>query len=149
MESNGKLYQKWWFWGIVIIFVIFIIFIINLAIEQNKLKDTAESIGEGASNFISGIENSQSHINEFSYNYETGEVEYKPSKITLEMYERIKVEMEQKEVVTILGKYENKLDGENTYILDWGDSNMSKGYWIRVIFSKEGNVISKSQIGLK
>jgi len=144
-----NLVKKWWFWVIVIIIVVILFILISNYIENQRMKKTFANIGNSATDFISGIDNANSHLNEFSYNYDSGEVEYRPSKITLQMYNRIEEGMKQEEIISVLGKYENKLEGENTYILDWGDSNMSKGYWIRVIFSKEGNVISKSQIGLK
>lgn len=144
-----NLVKKWWLWGILIIVVVILFVLISNYIENKKIKKTFDNIGNSSTDFISGIDNANSNLNEFTYNYNTGEVEYKISKITLEMYNRIEEGMRQEELISILGKYENKLDGENTYILDWGDSNMSKGYWIRVIFSKDGNVISKSQIGLK
>ena len=106
-------------------------------------------MGEGFSDYYDNKKNITSHLNEFTYNYETNESEYKPKIITLEIYNRIKEGMTQEEVILNLGKYDNKLNGENTYMLEWGNSNMSKGYWISIIFNKEGTVVSKSQIGLK
>ena len=95
-------------------------------------------------------ENTKSHLDDFSYNYETGDVEYHPN-ITLEMYDRIKEEMTQEAVVAILGKHENKLDGENTYMLEWGNSYspITGGYWIQIVFDQNEKVLSKSQTGLK
>lgn len=141
--------KKWWFWGGIIVICILSYILISKHIENKKLEQTFENMGKGANDFITGIDNSQSHIDEFSYNYETGEVEYKPSNITLEMYNRIKEGMTQKEIISILGKYETKSEGENTYLLQWGESNMSKGYWISIVFNKDGTVASKSQLGLK
>lgn len=141
--------KKWWFW-IIAICICMLIYIITVSCLKNKETEKVQSkIGEGASDYISGIDNAQSHIDEFSYNYETGKVEYKPSNTTLEMYNRIKEGMKQEEVVSILGEYETKLDGENTYLLQWGESNMSKGYWISIVFNEDGTVSSKSQLGLK
>ena len=142
--------KKWWFWVVLVIVIICIVFSIKYIIEQKELKQTAENIGRGASNYINGIENANSHLNEFSYNYETGKVEYKPSEINSEMY-RIKKEMTQEEVVSILGNYDNKLDGENTYVLEWGNSYepINNGYWIQIVFDMNKKVSSMYQMGLK
>ena len=143
--------KKWWFWVVLVIVIICIVFSIKYIIEQKELKQTAENIGRGASNYINGIENANSHLNEFSYNYETGKVEYKPSEINSEMYNRIKKEMTQEEVVSILGNYDNKLDGENTYVLEWGNSYepINNGYWIQIVFDMNKKVSSMYQMGLK
>ncbi len=144
-----NLLKKCWFLGIVATICILLCIIIISYLKDKETEKTQSKIGEGASDYISGIDNAQSHIDEFSYNYQTGKVEYKPSDITLEMYNRIKEGMTQEEVISILGKYETKLDGENTYLLQWGESNMSKGYWISIVFNKDETVSSKSQLGLK
>lgn len=143
--------KKWYFWLITLIFVICIVISINYIMEQKELKQTAKNIGRGASDYINGIENANSHLNEFSYNYETGKVEYKPSEINLEMYNRIKKEMTQEDVVSILGNYDNKLDGENTYMLEWGNSYapINNGYWIQIVFDMNKKVLSMYQMGLK
>lgn len=142
-------YKKWWFWGITILIFIIIGVIIYTKLENKKLETTFKNMGEGFSDYYDNKKNTTSHLNEFTYNYETNECEYKPEKITLEMYNRIKEGMTQEDVILNLGKYNNKLDGENTYMLEWGDSNISKGYWISIVFNKEDTVVSKSQIGLK
>lgn len=145
-----KLIKKWWFWIITLAICLILYIIISNYIENRELKDSMSNIGEGASEFIEGINNAESHLDEFSYNYETGEVEYRPKKITLEMYNRIKEGMNQEDVVLNLGKYDNKMTGDNTYILEWGDAEMKKGYWISIVFNKDTNtVFNKTQIGLK
>lgn len=145
-----KLIKKWWFWIITLVIFLILYIIISNYIENKELKDAMSNIGEGASDFIEGINNAESQLDKFSYNYETGEVEYKPKKITLEMYNRIKEGMNQEDVVLNLGKYDNKMTGDNTYMLEWGDAEMKKGYWISIIFSKDTNTIcNKYQIGLK
>lgn len=143
--------KKWWFWVIVFMVLIIIGLIIRESTKQIKLKETAKNIRNSASEFIAGINNAQSHSNEFSYNYETGKTEYTPLKITLEMYNSIKQEMTQEEVISILGKYNNKLDSENTYILEWGNSYspVNDGYWIQIVFNKDKKVLNKYQVGLK
>lgn len=154
MEEGKKeksFYKKWWFWVIVII-VCVLLCIITVSYLKNKETEKVQSkIGEGASDYISGIDNAQSHIDEFSYNYETGEVEYKPSKITLEIYNRIKEGTTQEEVISILGKHEKKSEGENTYMLEWGNSYapINNGYWIQIVFDTNKKVLSKYQTGLE
>lgn len=142
------LIKKWWFWIIAICICVFICMIIVSYLENKKSESVQSKIGGEASDYISGINNAQSHIDEFSYNYGTGEVEYKASKITLEMYNRIKEGMNEKEVIQILGNGE-KMEGDNTYILSWGDINMSNEFSIQIVFNKDKTVLSKSQIGLK
>lgn len=122
--------------------------IVVILIVNNKENDTVTSIGDGASGFIEGINNAQSHLNEFSYNYETGEVEYKPNNITLEMYNRVTEGMGEKEVIQILGNGERK-NGDNTYMITWGDLQMSKGYLIQIVFDENSKVLNKNQLGLK
>ena len=136
-----KLIKKWWFWIITLEICLILYIIISNYIENRELKDSMSNIGEGASEFIEGINNAESHLDEFSYNYETGEVEYRPKKITLEMYNRIKEGMNQEDVVLNLGKYDNKMTGDNTYILEWGDAEMKKGYWISIVFNKDTNTV--------
>lgn len=142
------LIKKWWFWVIIVVIIALLASIIINQIKQEEVEKTAQNIGNSATDFISEMDSAQSHLNEFSYNYKTGEVEYTPSKITLEMYNRINEGMSEKEVSQILGVGE-KLQGENTYMISWGDMNMSKGYWIQITFNSSNKVISKSQIGLK
>lgn len=77
-ESEKKLYQKWWFWILIIIILISICLGINSYIENKKLEETFSNIGNSASDYIKGIDNAQSHLNEFSYNYNTGTVDYNP-----------------------------------------------------------------------
>ena len=149
MKNEKKLYQKWWFLIILLVIIIIIGAVIYTKLENEKLETTFKNMGEGFSDYYDNKKNITSHLNEFTYNYETNESEYKPKIITLEIYNRIKEGMTQEEVILNLGKYDNKLNGENTYMLEWGNSNMSKGYWISIIFNKEGTVVSKSQIGLK
>ena len=77
-QPERKLYQNWCFWLLIIIILIFICFGINSYIENKKLEETFSHIGNGASDYIKGIYNAQSHLNEFSYNYNTGTVDYNP-----------------------------------------------------------------------
>lgn len=144
--------KKWWFWAIFVIICILCYVFSLYYLENKKIKESVSNMGNSASEFTKGIDNAQSHLDEFSYNYGTGEVEYKPSKITLEMYNRIEEGMSQEEVILILGQYEDVLNGENTYILEWGNeySPVYNGYWIQITFdANEKNVLNKYQIGLE
>lgn len=128
----------------ILLFIVLCMFFIN----GNKTKDSFKNIGEEANEYYKGIENAQSHLNEFEFNYENNEVEYKPI-ITLNLFNKVNENMTEEEIIKILGNYDFKAEGENTYLLSWGQPNMSKGYWIQIILSKENKMISKSQIGLK
>lgn len=145
------LIKKRWFLGIVIIVCVLLCIIIVFYLKNKETEKVQSKTGEGASDYISGIDNTKSHIDEFSYNYKTGEVEYKPSKITLEMYNRIKEGTTQEEVISILGKYEKKSEGENTYMLEWGNSYapINNGHWIQIVFDTNKKVFSKYQTGLE
>lgn len=149
MESIIK---KWWFWVILITICILCYVFISHYLENKEINESVSNIGKGASDFMEGVNNAQSHLNEFSYNYNTGEVEYKPFKITLEMYNRIEEGMSQDKVISILGQYEDILNGENTYILEWGNqySPVYDGHWIQITFNaNEKKVLKKYQIGLE
>lgn len=144
--------KKWW------IFLYFLIVIIILAIcwkahiEKKEVEKTVSNIGKSATDFLNDTDNAESHLEEFSNNYKDEVVEYKPSKITLDKYETIKEDMEEEEVISILGQYDKRNDGENTFLLEWGNSYspVYDGYWIQIIFNnKDKKVLSKSQIGLK
>lgn len=144
--------KKWW------IFLYFLIVIIILAIcwkahiEKKEVEKTVSNIGKSATDFLNDTDNAKSHLEEFSNNYKDEVVEYKPSKITLDKYETIKEDMEEEEVISILGQYDKRNDGENTFLLEWGNSYspVYDGYWIQIIFNnKDKKVLSKSQIGLK
>lgn len=146
--KNNKLYKKIPFWLIIIIIILLIIIISYIKKQKEIEKSIINTLS--ASDFIAGIENAKSHIDEFSYNNTTGKTEYIPKKITLEMYNRIREDMNEDDVICILGSNEvEKLEAENTYILTWGDMEMKKGYWIQIIFDKDKKVVSKSEIGLK
>lgn len=128
--------RKWWFWIIVLIICSITYIVISSFVEGKKVKESISNIGNSASNFIDRVDNAQTHIDEFSYNNKTGKVEYRASKITLEMYNKIEEGMSQDKVISILGQYEDILNGENTYILEWGNeySVVYDGYWISFYF---------------
>lgn len=147
-----KILRKWWFWIIVLIICSITYIAISSFVEGKKVKESISNIGNSASNFIDGVDNAQTHIDEFSYNNKTGKVEYRASKITLEMYNKIEEGMSQDKVISILGQYEDILNGENTYILEWGNeySVVYDGYWIQITFNiDEKKVLRKHQFGLK
>ena len=125
--------------------------IANEIIKQKRLNKMAYNMGKGAADFTAGIENAESYIDDFSYNYNTGEVEYHPN-ITLEMYNRINEGMSQDEVISILGNYDNKIDGDNSYVLEWGNaySPVNDSHWIQIVLgSNTKTVLSKYQVGLQ
>lgn len=147
-----KTIKTWWFWVIISIICIMVCIAILYYVGDIKTEDSMSNIGKGATDFIEGIDNAKSHLNEFSYNYEKSEVEYKPLKITLEMYNRITEGMSQDEAVSILGQYEDILNGEDTYILEWGNeyAPVYDGYWIQITFNtNEKRVLKKHQFGLE
>lgn len=75
--------------------------------------------------------------------------EIKTESLLLQKYNKIYVGMNKEELISLLGNETERLDGDNTYLLHWGDLNMSKGYFISVTMDKETNsVLSKSEIGL-
>lgn len=144
--------KKWWFWMIIIIIVTAIAIFFAKREDKKQTEEAFKNIGESASEYLKGIDNAKSHIDEFIYNKDTGEVEYRSTNITLQMYNRIQEGMEQEEVGLILGKYDSKLNGENTYILEWGNSYapIKGGYWIKITFDNANNqVTNKYQYGLK
>lgn len=148
-KEKKPIYKKWWFWLIIIGIIIIFIVIIKW-LENKELETSLKNVGEGATDFIEGIYDSDSHLNEFTYNYETGEVEFKPQ-ITIEKYNQIKEGMTQDEVINILGNGEkSQPEGSKGFLMTWGDLNLSHPpyYCIHVIFDSSGKVSSKNQLGL-
>ncbi len=146
-----NLIKKWWFWIIVISIGMIICISISNYLENQKNKKAVANIGNSASEFIEGIDNANSFLNEFTYNYETGEVEYHPT-ITIEKYNSIKEGMTEKEVTSILGNGKKlQSEGKNGFLMTWGELETWKPpyYRIQIYFNKSGVVYSKSQMGLK
>ena len=136
---------------IIVIIGLVVYLVVNKIYRENETTKAMKNIGETAKDYVEGIKNAESHLNEFPYNNETGQVEYHP-KITLEAYNRIKEEMTKEEVVAILGKEDNiiKNDNSNSYIVEYGESYLTKGYWVQIIIDKETNkVLKKYQVGLE
>ena len=132
---------------IVIGLITYIIF--SKTYKEDETTKSMKNIAEAAKNYIDGTNTAESHLNEFSYNYSTGQVEYHP-KITLEMYNRVKEGMTEKEVVSILGNNYKILDGTILYSLIYGKTDMSDGYLISIHIDKDkGTVFSKNQEGLE
>lgn len=146
MNKTNKIYKSKWLWIVIISITIITIFVIIY--NKNKKEEAkAKAFTEGFKSFNEGIQNSEGYLDDFSYNYNTGEVEYIPKTITLEMYNRIKNGMTEKEVISVLGKGE-KLNpkNSNTYMIMWGKS----GSVIQITFDKKTNtVIYANQVGLK
>ncbi len=137
--------------GIIIVLAIILPIVINRNQENKRLKESFSRIGQAATDYIEDTKNANSYINDFSYDYTTGEVDYHPT-ITLEMYNRIKEGMTKEDVISILGKEDDILgkDEEEDYIIEYGDTFLSKGYWIHFTMDRKTNkVINKKQVGLK
>lgn len=146
-----KIIKKWWFWLIVIVLLISIILIIKEYREQKKIKETMKTIGESALDYYNGIQTAEGYGQYFTYNYETGEVEYHPP-ITIEKYDEVREGMTEKEVISILGNGEKlQPEGANGFLMTWGDLNLTKYpyYRIQIVFNASGVVENKSQMGLK
>lgn len=125
--------------------------IIYFKINENKdTKEAFESMGNAATDFITGIDTANSHLNDFEYNYETGEVEYNKKKLTLENYNKIKIGMSEAEVKEILGEGEKLSPIEaNTYLINWIDEN-DTFCRIQIVFEKNTKtVLNIYQIGLE
>ena len=150
-ETKKAFYKKWWFWVIIIGVVIISLIIIIEYIKNREIETSIKNIGEGVTNFIEGVYDADSHVDEFTYNYATGKVEYKP-KITIEKYNEVKKGMTEEEVVNILGNGEKLQPKEaNGFLMTWGDINISNYpyYRIQIAFDFLGKVTSKYQIGLE
>jgi len=146
-----EIIKKWWFWVVILLICIICYTIISSYIENKKQEKKWNAMAEGFSSYFSDIDNAESQLDKFSYNYETGKVDYKSSKITLEKYNKIEKGMTEDEVIINLGSYDNKLNGENTYTLEWGNSYspLYDGYWVQITFNTKGNVLNKNQVGLE
>lgn len=150
-KEKVAIYKKWWFWLIVIVLVTIIVLLIFFKYrEKQKIEETIKNIGEGATDYIEGIESANTHLNEFSYNYENGEVEYNPQ-ITIEKYNQIMEGMTEKEVVNILGDGEKIQQEESEgFLMTWGILNLNDYpyYRIQITFDSSGKVSNKFQLGL-
>ena len=149
-EKKKTFYKKWLFWLGIIVVIIIVVVIIKYIDDTQKTKETLRNIGEGATDYIQGTKNTTSHIDEFTYNYTTGEVEYKPQ-ITIEKYNSIKEGMTEKEVINILGDGEKLQPEPNSgFLITWGDLNLNNPpyYRIQITFNSSGCVTTKSQMGL-
>ena len=144
-----KIIKKWWFWLIIVLIFLILFLIVNEIIEQQKVKKSIENIGNGIKSYTEELNNTNTHLNEFVYDEKKGQVTYSPT-ITLEKYNNIKEGMSEKEVISIIGDFDKKLDGENTYMLEWGSSYSPayNGYWIQIVFDADGKVLNKYQTGL-
>lgn len=149
-NGNKSFYKKWWFWGIIIVIFIILCILISLHMENRKQERKWEAMAEGFSSYFSDIDNAESQLDKFSYNYEKGEVEYNESKTWLEKYNLITIGMERKNVEEILGKgYENYGIDENESYLSWGEKDgLEKGQVITIRFYND-KVENKTQLGLK
>lgn len=113
-EKNNKkpIYKEWWFWTVILIVCVLLYIVISSYIENKKQEKKWEAMAEGFSSYFSDIDNAESQLDKFSYNYETGEVDYNESKTWLEKYDSITIGMERRNVEEILGigkGYENNM----------------------------------------
>ena len=149
-KKSFKLYQKWWFWVIIVLIIVVIGIVAWKIQEEIKLKKTFENIGKGFKQYYQEKENTASYLNDFSYNNETGEVEYKPSTITLDIYNKIIEGMERKEVEDILGKgRETQKKKKKNYYLNWGLTEGLKDNQVIVIEFYNDKVTGKTQLELE
>ena len=149
--DKKAIYKNGWFWLIIIIIGIILIVMINEIVENKEREKSMQRIAETMKDFMEETDNAKSHIDEFSYNYETGEVEYHPE-ITLESYDKIKEEIKKKNVINILGSGEKIQSEESSgYLMTWGNLETWEFpyYCIQITFDSTNKVISKNQIGLK
>lgn len=124
MKNDEKIYKKWWFWGISFIICIVFYLIVSSYIENEKQEKKWEAMAEGFSSYFSDIDNAESQLDKFSYNYEAEEVDYNESKTWLQKYNSITIGMEIRKVEEILGKgYETYGIDENEYYLSWGEKD--------------------------
>lgn len=145
--------KKWWIWLIVLIVMAIAVTITVKVKSQRELEKSLNNVAEGMQDFIDGTDNANSHINDFYYDENTGEVIYIPNSLTLEKYSKVLYGMTEKEVIEILGEG-NKLAPEesSSYIITWGDLNIWNPpyYYVTITFDKQTNtVIDSSQLGLK
>ena len=75
-----ELIKKWWFWLIIVIVIAIIIALVSKFIEEKEIEEKFSKMGKSTTDFTKGIDDAKSHLDEFKYNYETGQVEYTPSK---------------------------------------------------------------------
>lgn len=143
-----KIFGSWFFWAMLICVVIATFAIINGIKEREKTDKAFQGLVNGTQDYVDEINNADSYLDKFTYNYEDREIEYNEIKPTFQTYEKIENGMKESEVINLLG-YGKKSEGVNTYTLTWGDEKLSKGYVVQVFFDKSNNeVISKIQIGL-
>ena len=69
-------------------------------------------------NIYLGIDKADSHSDEFTYNNETGEVEYHPE-ITLDKYEQIEEGMTEETVTSILGEGKKNRNKRKQWIFNY------------------------------
>lgn len=144
--------KKWWFWITIACVILVVVLGMMKFKEQKQLEDTYKTIGESASDFYTGIEKADTHLDEFTYNYETGEVEYKPQadNTWLEKYNSIEKGMTSSEVIQILGEgFITPGIDDTEYFMNWGvNEGLIEGQIITIQFNNE-KVHLKTQIGLK
>ena len=141
--------KKWWFWITIACVILVVVLGMMKFKEQKQLEDTYKTIGESASDFYTGIEKADTHLDEFRYNYETGEVEYKTDTSWLDKYEQIKVGMSKEEVEQILGEGFKTPDIEDgSFYLNWGEGQgLNKGQVITIYFTNN-KVTNKTQLNI-
>lgn len=146
------LIKKWWFWLIIVALVLCAIIGIIKYKEKKEIEAKFEAMAEGMIDYYEQVKSSESHLNEFTYNYGTGEVEYKPqaNNTWLEKYNSIEKGMTSSEVIQILGEgFITPGIDDTEYFMNWGvNEGLIEGQIITIQFNNE-KVHLKTQIGLK
>lgn len=63
------LIKKWWFWLIIIALVLCAIIGIIKYKEKKEIEAKFEAMAEGMIDYYEQVKSSESHLNEFTYNY--------------------------------------------------------------------------------
>lgn len=76
LKIKKRAYKKWIIF--IIIIIILLIISINSYLENKEFERKMSIIASSASDYVDGINTATSHLDEFSYNYATGTVDYTP-----------------------------------------------------------------------
>ena len=147
-----EIIKKWWFWLIIIVLILCAVIGIREYKENKEIETKFKAMAEGMTEYYESVKKTESHLDEFTYNYTTGEVEYNPENngSWLEKYNSINKGMTVEQVVEILGEgYIAPVIDEITYFMNWGEKEgLEKGQIITIQFNNE-IVYLKTHIGLE
>lgn len=71
-----EIIKKWWFWLIIVTLVLCAIIGIIKYKEKKEIEAKFEAMAEGMADYYKGLKNAETHLDEFTYNYATGQVDY-------------------------------------------------------------------------